>query len=74
MPIYHRTYSPGALQFITTATCRRAPVFFCPRFRMFEKIIGNVIPTLSVAKGRNLALLLGLYVPQAGPDSSLRSE
>jgi hypothetical protein len=41
---------------------------------MCEKIIGNVIPTLSVAKGRNLALLLGGYVPKAEPDSSLRSE
>jgi hypothetical protein len=32
MPIYHRTYRPGELQFITTSTYRRAPVFFSPRF------------------------------------------
>jgi hypothetical protein len=32
MPIYHRPYSPGELQFITTSTCRRAPVFLSPRF------------------------------------------
>lgn len=33
MPFYHRTYSPGQLQFITTTTYHRAPVFFSPRFR-----------------------------------------
>ena len=27
MPIYHRIYSPGELQFITTSTYRRAPLF-----------------------------------------------
>ena len=32
MPIYHRTYSPGGLQFITTSTYRRAPVFLSPPF------------------------------------------
>jgi hypothetical protein len=32
MPIYHRIYGPGELQFITTGTYRRAPVFFSPRF------------------------------------------
>jgi REP element-mobilizing transposase RayT len=32
MLIYHRTYSPGELQFITTSTYRRPPVFFSPRF------------------------------------------
>jgi hypothetical protein len=32
MPIYHRTYSPGELQFITPSTYRRAPIFFSPRF------------------------------------------
>jgi hypothetical protein len=26
MPLYHRTYSQGQLQFITTSTYRRAPV------------------------------------------------
>ena len=32
MPIYHRTYSPGELRFITTSTYRRTPVFLSPRF------------------------------------------
>jgi len=32
MPIYHRTYSPGELQFINTSVYRRAPVFCSPRF------------------------------------------
>jgi hypothetical protein len=32
MPIYHRTYSPGELQFITTSTYRRVPVFLSLRF------------------------------------------
>ena len=33
MPFYNRTYSPGQLQFITTSTYRRAPVFLSARFR-----------------------------------------
>ena len=32
MPIYHRTYSPGELQFITSSTYRRTQVFRSPRF------------------------------------------
>ena len=32
MPLYHRSYSPGQLQFITTSTYRRAPLFFSERF------------------------------------------
>jgi putative transposase len=32
MLIYHRTYSPGELQFITSSTYRRAQVFRSPRF------------------------------------------
>jgi putative transposase len=32
MPIYHRTYSPGELQFITSSTYRRAQVFRSRRF------------------------------------------
>ena len=32
MPIYHRTYSPGELQFITSSTYRRAQIFRSPRF------------------------------------------
>jgi hypothetical protein len=32
LPIYHRTYRPGELQFIITRTYRQTPVFFSPRF------------------------------------------
>jgi REP element-mobilizing transposase RayT len=32
MPIYKRTYSPGQLQFITTSTYRRAPLFLSRHF------------------------------------------
>ena len=33
MPIYHRVYSPGELQFITTRTYRRTPPFLSDCFR-----------------------------------------
>ncbi|HXJ95675.1 MAG TPA: transposase [Terriglobia bacterium] len=33
MPFYHRTYNRGELQFITSSTYRRAPLFFSERFR-----------------------------------------
>ena len=33
MPFYKRHYSPGQLQFITTSTYRRAPLFLSERFR-----------------------------------------
>ncbi len=33
MPFYHRVYSPGKLQFITTSTYRRTPLFLSDRFR-----------------------------------------
>ena len=33
MPFYHRVYSPGELQFITTTTYRRTPLFLSERFR-----------------------------------------
>ncbi len=32
MPFYKRSYSPGELQFITTSTYRRAPLFLSERF------------------------------------------
>jgi putative transposase len=32
MPFYKRPYSPGQLQFITTSTYRRAPLFLSQRF------------------------------------------
>jgi len=32
MPFYHRPYSPGQLQFITTSTYRRTPLFLSERF------------------------------------------
>ncbi len=33
MPFYHRVYSPGELQFITTSSYRRTPLFASDRFR-----------------------------------------
>jgi putative transposase len=33
MPFYHRVYSPGRLQFVTTSTYRRTPLFLSDRFR-----------------------------------------
>jgi len=33
VPLYHRVYSPGQLQFITTSTYRRTPLFLSERFR-----------------------------------------
>ena len=33
MPFYNRVYSPGQLQFITTSTYRRTPLFLSDRFR-----------------------------------------
>ncbi len=33
MPFYHRVYSPGELQLITTSTYRRTPLFLSDRFR-----------------------------------------
>ncbi len=33
MPFYHRIYSPGELEFITTSTYRRTPLFLSHRFR-----------------------------------------
>jgi len=35
VPIYHRIYSPGELQFITTSTYRRVPIFRSERFCHF---------------------------------------
>jgi hypothetical protein len=32
-PVFHRIYSPGELQFITTSTYRRMPLFLSDRFR-----------------------------------------
>ncbi len=33
MPLYHRVYTPGQLQFITTCTYRRTRLFPSDRFR-----------------------------------------
>jgi len=33
MPFYQRHYSPGQLQFVTTSTYRRVPLFLSERFR-----------------------------------------
>ena len=35
MPLYHRLYSPGELQFVTTSTYRRTPIFRSERFCRF---------------------------------------
>ena len=43
MPFYKRTYSPGELQFITTSTYRRAPLFLSERFsRCFVQTLEEV--------------------------------
>jgi putative transposase len=43
MPIYHRFYSPGQLEFITASTYRRTPLFFSERFcRCFVQRIEEV--------------------------------
>jgi putative transposase len=43
MPFYNRTYSPGQLQFITTSTYRRAPLFLSERFcRCFVERLAEV--------------------------------
>jgi len=45
MPIDHRPYSPGELQFITTSTYRRAQVFLSPRLcRYFVQRLEEVRP------------------------------
>jgi putative transposase len=42
MPFYRRHYSPGQLQFITTSTYRRAPLFLSERFRRcFAEILSE---------------------------------
>ena len=38
MPFYHRVYSPGELQFITTSTYRRTPLFLSDRFRLVQRL------------------------------------
>ncbi len=35
MPLYHRFYSPGELQFLSASTYRRAPVYRSERFRRY---------------------------------------
>jgi REP-associated tyrosine transposase len=43
MPLYHRTYNRGELQFITSSTYRRAPVFLSERFcRCFVRRLEEV--------------------------------
>ncbi len=43
MPIYHRVYTPGELQFLTSSTYRRIPVFLSDRFRRcFVQRLGEV--------------------------------
>lgn len=42
MPLYHRHYTPGQLQFITTGIYRRAQIFLSARFRhcFVEELVG----------------------------------
>ena len=48
MPLYKRSYSPGQLQFVTTSTYRRAPVFLSERFcRSFVQRLAEVRQELS---------------------------
>jgi putative transposase len=48
MPFYKRFYSPAHLQFITTSTYRRAPVFLSERFcRCFVQRLAEVRQELS---------------------------
>ena len=60
MPFYKRTYSSGQLQFITTSTYRRAPLFLSQRFcRCF-------VQTLAEARQEMKFLLLGWVLMPAG--------
>ncbi|MBZ5564530.1 MAG: hypothetical protein LAP13_19185 [Acidobacteriia bacterium] len=44
MPFYQRLYAPGHLQFITTSTYRRTPVFLSARFcRCFVQMHNNPV-------------------------------
>ena len=38
MLFYHRVYSPGELQFITTSIYRRTPLFLSDRFRLVQRL------------------------------------
>ncbi len=45
MPLYKRHYSPGQLQFITTSTYRRAPLFLSECFpRCFVETLAHLRP------------------------------
>ncbi len=53
MPLYKRHYSPGELQFITTSTYRRAPLFRSERF------CRSFVATLQQVRKEKGFLLLG---------------
>src|SRR3990172_5632537 len=53
MPFYKRHYSPGQLQFITTSTYRRAPLFLSERFRR------GFVETLAELRKEMVFLLVG---------------
>jgi len=53
MPVYHRTYSPGQLQFITTSTYRRAPIF------LSERLCHGFVQRLEEVRQEMKFLLLG---------------
>ncbi len=43
MPRYHRVFDPGRLQFITSSTYRRVPVFASKSFcQIFAEALGRV--------------------------------
>ncbi|MGH9454166.1 MAG: hypothetical protein ACRD2O_09385 [Terriglobia bacterium] len=45
MPLYHRHFEPGQLQFITTSTYRRAPIFSNPAYcQFFVKAFAPLAP------------------------------
>ena len=53
MPVYGRHFSPGHLQFITTSTYRRSPLFTCQRF------CWTFVDTLRQVRQETGPLLLG---------------
>ncbi len=62
MPFYPRVYSPGELQFITTSTYRRTPLFLSDRFRR------SFVQRLEERRQEWRFLLTGLYAQQScGP-------
>ncbi len=53
MPIYGRHFDPGQLQFITTSTYRRSPLFTC------QRVCWTFVETLRQVRQETGSLLLG---------------